>query len=113
MMKSDWLDHLSDEDRGFIKRFVLASGSLKALAEVYDVSYPTIRLRLDRVIQRIQIFDSEKITSDFEKTLRAQVADGKLDLATFKIIMQAHRKELEDEQETVHSDRDHTASRRR
>jgi hypothetical protein len=112
-MKSEWLEFLSDEDRAFIKRFVLASGSLKALAEEYDVSYPTIRLRLDRVIDRIRIFDSEKITSDFEKTLRAQVADGRLDLATFKIIMQAHRKELENDHEQEPSASGRDVSRRR
>ena len=44
-----WLDALEDEDLSFIKRFVLASGSLKELASVYGISYPTVRLRLDRV----------------------------------------------------------------
>ena len=39
-----WLVHLEDEDRQFIKRLVLASGSLKQLAAEYGVSYPTIRL---------------------------------------------------------------------
>lgn len=95
-MALEWIERLADEDLGFIKRFVLASGSLKALAEEYGVSYPTIRLRLDRVIQKIQIYESEKITSEFEKTLRAAVVEGKMDLATFKIVMEAHRKEVEE-----------------
>ena len=30
-----WVDALEDEDVSFIKRFVLASGSLKELASVY------------------------------------------------------------------------------
>lgn len=99
---ADWLDHMSDEDRAFIKRFVLASGSLKALAEEYDISYPTVRLRLDRLIDRIKIFDSERITSDFEKVLRAQYADGKIDLATLKTLLQAHKKEMEESYEALH-----------
>jgi hypothetical protein len=33
---------------------VLRSGSLKDLATAYGVTYPTIRLRLDRVIERLQ-----------------------------------------------------------
>ena len=50
-----WLEHLEDEDYQFIKRFVLASGVLlKELADRYGVSYPTIRLRLDKVIERIR-----------------------------------------------------------
>ena len=90
-----WIDRMSDEDLSFIKRFVLASGSLKAIADVYGISYPTVRLRLDRLIERIKIYDSEKITSEFERVLRAQYADGRIDLATLKTLLDAHKKELE------------------
>ena len=90
-----WIDRMSDEDLSFIKRFVLASGSLKAISDVYGISYPTVRLRLDRLIERIKIYDSEKITSDFERVLRAQYADGRIDLATLKTLLEAHKKELE------------------
>ena len=45
-----WLADLEDEDAAFIKKFVLASGSLKEVAALYGVSYPTVRLRLDRLI---------------------------------------------------------------
>ena len=34
----------------FIKKFLLASGSLKEVAGLYGVTYPTVRLRLDRLI---------------------------------------------------------------
>src|SRR5687768_4970289 len=90
-----WIDRMSDEDLSFVKRFVLASGSLKAMADAYGISYPTVRLRLDRLIERIKIYDSEKITSDFERVLRAQYADGRIDLATLKTLLDAHKKELE------------------
>ena len=90
-----WIDRLSEEDVSFVKRFVLASGSLKAMADAYGISYPTVRLRLDRLIERIRIYDSEKITSEFERVLRAQYADGKLDLATLKTLLTSHRQELE------------------
>ena len=89
-----WIDRLSDEDLGFIKRFVLASGSLKHLASEYSISYPTIRLRLDRLIAKIQVFDSEKITSEFERQVRGMYAEGRIDMATMKKLIQAHRKEL-------------------
>ena len=39
----------------FIKKFVLASGSLKEVAGIYGVTYPTVRLRLDRLIQKIRL----------------------------------------------------------
>jgi hypothetical protein len=55
---SDWADHplaaLPREDLELITELVLQSGSLKDLAAAYGVSYPTIRLRLDRVIERLK-----------------------------------------------------------
>ena len=51
----EWLASLDEEDVSFIKRFVLASGSLKEIAGIYGVTYPTVRLRLDRLIQKIRL----------------------------------------------------------
>jgi len=89
-----WLDKLSDEDLSFIKRFVLASGSLKDLAKSYGISYPTVRLRLDRLIEKVRVLDSQEIRSDFERTLRARYAEGKLDMGTLKELLVAHEKDL-------------------
>ena len=50
----EWMAGLEDEDLVFIKKFVLASGSLKEMAGEYGVTYPTVRLRLDRLIQKIK-----------------------------------------------------------
>ena len=49
----EWMAGLEDEDLVFIKKFVLASGSLKEMAGEYGVTYPTVRLRLDRLIQNL------------------------------------------------------------
>ena len=49
----EWMAGLEDEDVAFIKKFLLASGSLKEVAGLYGVTYPTVRLRLDRLIQKI------------------------------------------------------------
>lgn len=45
---------LPREDLDLIVQLVVASGSLKDLAVVYGVSYPTIRNRLDRTIARLR-----------------------------------------------------------
>ena len=45
-----WMTGLEEQDLTFIKKFLLASGSLKEVAAQYGVSYPTVRLRLDRLI---------------------------------------------------------------
>jgi hypothetical protein len=93
LLQSRWFDRLEEEDLTFIKRFILLSGSLKELADAYSVSYPTLRLRLDRLIQKIKIFDSEKIEDGYERLLRAQFADGKLDAPTFKQLLIAYQEQ--------------------
>ena len=96
-MAESWLRSLSDEDVSFIKRFVLASGSLKNLAKAYGITYPTVRLRLDRLIEKVKILDSHEIVSEFERTLRARYAEGKLDMETLKSLLTAHQDELRKE----------------
>ena len=90
-----WTDLLSEEDLAFVKRFVLASGSLKEMARAYGISYPTIRLRLDRLIAKVRVLDSRQITSPFERLVRARYAEGKIDMDTLKLLLSAHREELE------------------
>lgn len=53
----DWMAGLEEEDVAFIKKFILASGSLKEMAGQYGVTYPTVRLRLDRLIQKIRMVE--------------------------------------------------------
>jgi hypothetical protein len=89
-----WALGLSDEDLMFVKRFVLASGSLKDLAAAYGISYPTLRLRLDRVIQKILVLDDHRPASAFERRLRLLYADGRLDLDTLKTLLVAHEQAL-------------------
>ncbi len=86
----DWIDLLEDEDLVFLKRFVLASGSLKDLAAAYAISYPTVRLRLDRLIAKIQVFDSQQPMDRFERAVRGMHADGKIDLIALKTILSLH-----------------------
>jgi hypothetical protein len=90
-----WIEFLSEEDFSFVKRFVLASGSLKQMAATYQVTYPTIRLRLDRLIAKIQVIEQQEPISDFERLARAQFADGKIDLDTLRLLLRAHQAELE------------------
>ena len=45
---------LPQDDQEFILKFVEASGSLKEMAAIMKVSYPTVRNRLDEVIARLK-----------------------------------------------------------
>ncbi|MDR2982362.1 MAG: DUF2089 domain-containing protein [Puniceicoccales bacterium] len=92
--RKTWIEFLDEEDLTFIKRLVLCSGSLKDLAATYEVTYPTLRLRLDRLIAKIQVFDSNEQMDDFERQLRALYGEGRLDSATFKKLLSEYRKNL-------------------
>ena len=96
--KRRWYEDLTDEDMAFIKHLVLASGSLKELAKAYDVSYPTIRLRLDRLIAKVRVLDEQRNASEFEKRLAMLYAEGKVDMDVLNALLAAHRKEGEEQQ---------------
>ena len=87
----DWLATLDDEDISFIKKFILSSGSLKEIANIYGVTYPTVRLRLDRLIQKIQI--SEDTTNEpFVSLIKRLAVNEKLDFDTAKILISEYKK---------------------
>lgn len=86
----DWMTHLEEEDMAFIKRFVLASGSLKEVAGVYGVTYPTVRLRLDRLIQKINITQEQE---PYVALIKRLTVDEKIDLDTAKVLIRAYKKE--------------------
>jgi hypothetical protein len=48
------LMNLPSEHQRFIEIFILAGGNLKLLAEQAGVSYPTVRSRLDKVIDALR-----------------------------------------------------------
>lgn len=84
-----WLAELSEEDWQFTKRFLLASGSLKEVANQYGISYPTVRVRLDRLIEKIRILDDAKPKSRFHQKVQVLVAEGKLEIAVARSLLRA------------------------
>ena len=91
-----WITGLADEDLQFIRRFVLASGSLKALAKEYGVSYPTLRSRLDRLIEKVRTLDQHANDDPFQRSVRLLVADGKVSSDTARELLRAHRAVIND-----------------
>lgn len=87
----DWLLGLDPEDINFIRKFVLLSGSLKDMAKEYQVSYPTLRARLDKLISKIEI--AEKKDDDFIITVKRMVLDDKISFEAAKEIISEYRKE--------------------
>lgn len=92
----EWIETLEDEDLAFIKNFVLASGSLKEIAEIYGVTYPTVRLRLDRLIQKIKI-SSENKEEPYITLIKKMTLDDRIGDEEAKILIQEYRKEKKGE----------------
>lgn len=87
-----WILGLEEEELAFIKKFVLASGSLKEIAALYGVTYPTVRLRLDRLIQKIKL--QEQLAEEPFVALVKQLAiDDRLDFETAKLLIDSYKKE--------------------
>ena len=87
----DWLNNLDDEDIVFIKKFLLASGSLKEIANIYGVTYPTVRLRLDRLIQKIQISEDSS-NEPYISLIKRLAVNEKLDFDTAKILISEYKR---------------------
>lgn len=87
----EWIQGLDDEDVIFIKKFLLASGSLKEIATQYGVTYPTVRLRLDKLIQKIQISEGNK-NEPYISLIKKLAIDDKLDFDTAKILINEYKK---------------------
>jgi len=52
------LAQLPPEDQEFVLEFVKASGSLKEMARLLHLSYPTVRNRLNDIINRCKSFEA-------------------------------------------------------
>jgi hypothetical protein len=48
---------LSPDDLAFVTAFVRSSGSLKAMAQLLGVSYPTVRSRLDEILKNLEAIE--------------------------------------------------------
>ncbi len=52
------LAQLSAEDQVFVAAFVRAHGSIKEMEQVFGVSYPTIKARLNRIAASLEFVDT-------------------------------------------------------
>ncbi len=85
---------LSSEDLSMVASFVLASGSIKALAKEYAVSYPTMRQRLDALIERLKRLVDGGEPEPLSDFLADLIAKGQLAPNVATQIRSLHRQEL-------------------
>ena len=87
----EWMTDLEDEDVTFVKKFLLASGSLKEMARQYGVTYPTVRLRLDRLIQKIKLSEGTE-KEPYIALIKQLALNDKLDFETAKLLIAEYKK---------------------
>jgi hypothetical protein len=90
-----WILSLESEDLEFIKNFVLKSGSLKEIAKIYEVSYPTVRIKLDRLIEKIKINDVSD-NEEFIKFIKRLSIDDRISLEDAKLIIEKYKQERDE-----------------
>ena len=54
------LSGLETEEQTFVLSFIKASGSLKEMAKLMGISYPTVRNRLNEIIEKIQTLETKQ-----------------------------------------------------
>ncbi|WP_273706248.1 DUF2089 family protein [Leuconostoc mesenteroides] len=91
----DWFLKLEREDQEFVKQLVKASGSLKELAKIYQVSYPTVRVRLNKIIQHIDLIEQQG-KSSFETKIMEMVINDELPLNLAKKILTDYQEEKDE-----------------
>ena len=91
----EWMAELDEEDVSFIRNFLLCSGSLKEVAGRYRVSYPTVRLRLDRLIQKIKLGE-DQAADPYVALIKRLAVNDKVDFEAAKLLIQEYKRQKED-----------------
>lgn len=87
-----WMKNLDDEDMIFIKRFILASGSLKEVAKLYGVTYPTVRVRLNKLIDKIKLAEDKTDNDEFVELIKRYVIDEDIEFDVAKNLIAEYKK---------------------
>ncbi|MFD0704638.1 DUF2089 family protein [Alloscardovia venturai] len=85
----DWMVHLAEDDKTFIKNFMLSSGSLKKMSELYKISYPTLRTRLNLLIEKIHLYDTA-FDDSYIVLIKSLAAENRLDAQTMELLIEAY-----------------------
>jgi len=71
------LARLSAEDQIFIAAFVKSHGSIKEMEQVFGVSYPTIKARLNRISSQLDFVETDPLPGKNE--ILARLERGEID----------------------------------
>jgi hypothetical protein len=90
---------LTEEELDVVLQLVLASGSLKDLARVYQVSYPTIRARMDRLIARLQQIVGGTQPDPMMQLLADLVERGEIAVPAARAVRDLYRQQKESKED--------------
>jgi hypothetical protein len=71
------LARLNPEDQVFVTAFVRCHGSIKEMEQIFGVSYPTIKSRLNRIAQSLEFVETNVAPSQAE--LRTETRNAIMD----------------------------------
>ena len=91
-----WITQLEADEVQFVKRFLLASGSLKEMADIYGVTYPTVRNRLDHIIRIVKLSE-EGMEDPYVSLIKKMAMEGKMDFEAAAVLIHAYREKKEAE----------------
>ena len=91
---------LDPADQELAMELVSCSGSLKELAKRRQVSYPTIRQRLNRLISRLEAARNNQPLDPMAEKLADLVDRGEMTLTAAKAALAVHREMLKQRKET-------------
>jgi hypothetical protein len=60
------LANLSAEDQVFVMAFVRCSGSIKDMEQMFGISYPTVKNRINRIAQQLEFVEIVKVSPEDE-----------------------------------------------
>lgn len=90
-----WIAELEEDELKFIRNFVLSSGSLKEMADIYGVTYPTVRARLNHVIEKVKLSEANR-EDPYEKLIKKLAIEGKIDFEAATVLIREYREKKEE-----------------
>jgi hypothetical protein len=60
------LANLSAEDQVFVMAFMRCHGSIKDMEEMFGISYPTVKNRINRIAQQLEFVEIVKVSPEEE-----------------------------------------------
>ena len=73
------LARLSADEQVFVMAFIRAHGSIKEMEQVFGISYPTVKNRLNRIVEQFQFVETLPVSPQTE--VLAQLERGEITAA--------------------------------